>query len=74
MATLSKPIDQHLISILRCPVTRSKLRLEGDYLISEVGGLKYPVRDGIPVLLAEEAELPQGVATLDDFKARYAAG
>jgi hypothetical protein len=32
------------------------LRLEGDWLIAEVGGLRYPIRDGIPVMLIEEGE------------------
>jgi uncharacterized protein YbaR (Trm112 family) len=52
-------------------VTRSPLRQEGDFLIAEVGGLAYPVRDGIPVMLAEEARLPQGIGSLDEFKQRY---
>ena len=69
-------IDPDLLDILVCPLTRSKLRQEGDYLIAEQpegAGLRYPVRDGIPVLLAEEAELPEGVSSLDEFKQKYAA-
>ena len=64
-------IDPDLLEILRCPLTRSRLRQEGDFLIAEVGGLAYPVRDGIPVMLVEEARLPSGVATLDEFKQRF---
>jgi uncharacterized protein YbaR (Trm112 family) len=67
-------LDEDTIALLRCPVTRSKLRLEGNFLIGEVGGLRYPVREGIPVLLAEEAKLPEGIESLDAFKARFAAG
>jgi hypothetical protein len=67
----SNQIDPDLLSILRCPLTRSKLRQEGDFLIAEVGNLAYPVRDGIPVMLVEEARLPAGIATLDEFKQRY---
>ena len=67
----SNKLDPELLEILRCPLTRSRLRQEGDYLISEVGGLSYPIRDGIPVMLVEEAKLPAGVASLDDFRARY---
>jgi uncharacterized protein len=66
-------VDPDLLSILRCPLTRSPLRQEGDFLIAEVGGLRYPVRDGIPVMLIEEAQLPNGVASLDAFKAKFAA-
>ena len=64
-------IDPELLEILRCPVTRSRLRQEGDFLIGEVGGLSYPVRDGIPVMLAEEAGLPAGVESLETFKQRF---
>ncbi len=68
----SNAVDSDLLEILRCPVTRSRLRQEGDWLIGEVGGLSYPVRDGIPVMLAEEAKLPAGIATLDQFKKQIA--
>lgn len=70
--TPSNIIDADLLEILRCPVTRSRLRQEGDWLIAETGGLAYPVRDGIPVMLAEEAKLPAGIASLDEFKKRFA--
>lgn len=66
-------IDAELLEILRCPLTRSKLRQEGAWLVSEVGGLRYPIRDGLPVLLVDEATLPPGVASLDEFKQQYAA-
>ncbi len=68
---LSNKIDPELVKMLRCPLTRSRLTLEGDFLVAEVGGLRYPVRDGIPVMLTEEAELPPGVASLDEFKQKY---
>ena len=67
----SNKIDPELLSILRCPLTRSVLRQEGDYLVAEVGGLAYPVRDGIPVMLVEEARLPSGVSSLDEFRQRF---
>jgi uncharacterized protein YbaR (Trm112 family) len=70
---MANTVDPELISILRCPLTHSALRQEGDFLVAEVGGLRYPVRDGIPVMLIEEAQLPAGVASLEAFKARYAA-
>jgi uncharacterized protein YbaR (Trm112 family) len=65
-------VDTELLEILRCPLTRSRLRQEGDFLIAEVGGLAFPVREGIPVMLAEEAKLPAGIATLDEFKRQFA--
>jgi len=64
-------LDEEMLSILRCPVTRSKLRLENGWLISETGGLRYPIRNGIPVLLAEEATLPQGIESLQAFRERF---
>lgn len=72
MSEHSNKITPDLLAILRCPLTHSRLRQEGDFLISEIGGLAYPVRDGIPVMLVEEAKLPQGIETLDAFKERYA--
>ena len=67
----SATIDPDLLSILRCPLTRSKLHQEGDFLVAETGGLRYPIRDGIPVMLVEEAKLPAGVESLEAFKRQY---
>jgi hypothetical protein len=54
---MSQPLDPWLLSILVCPVTRTKLRYdeERQELISDAAGLAYPIRDGVPVMLAEEA-------------------
>ena len=54
---MSKPIDPWLLSILVCPMTRPKLRYDEDAqeLISDAAGLAYPIRDGVPVMLVEEA-------------------
>ncbi|MEX0653914.1 MAG: Trm112 family protein [Phycisphaeraceae bacterium] len=68
-------LDPGLLAILVCPLTRSKLRVEADELVAERpegAGLRYPVRNGVPVLLAEEATLPAGVASLAEFKRKYA--
>lgn len=66
-------IDPDLLNILVCPLTRSPLKVEGEFLVGTVGGLRYPVRDGIPVLLVDEAKLPEDVASLAEFKTKYAA-
>ena len=68
--TNAVPAD--LLAILRCPITMSRLRQDGDWLVAEVGGMAFPVRDGFPVMLPEEARLPAGVATLDEFKRQFA--
>ena len=49
--------DAKLLEILVCPVTRATLRYdrEAEELISEAAGLAYPRRDGVPVMLVEEA-------------------
>ena len=50
-------IDKWLLDRLVCPVTRTPLRYDeaAQELVSEAAGLAYPVRDGVPVMLAEEA-------------------
>ena len=63
-------VDPQLLELLRCPLTHSRLRVEGEFLVAEEGGLRYPVRDGIPVMLIEEAELPPGVESLEALKAK----
>ena len=51
-------IDTKLLEMLVCPVTKGSLEYnkERDCLISRSAKLVYPIRDGIPVLLEEEAE------------------
>lgn len=50
-------IDRKLLEFLVCPVTHGTLRYdaEAQELISETAGLAYPIRDGIPIMLPEEA-------------------
>ncbi len=50
-------MDPKLLAILVCPITKGPLIYEKaqNELISKSAGLAYPVRDGIPVLLEEEA-------------------
>ncbi|MFB0873618.1 MULTISPECIES: Trm112 family protein [unclassified Sphingobium] len=51
------PIDPWLLAKLVCPLTRTPLRWDAarQALISEGARLAYPVRDGVPVLIAREA-------------------
>lgn len=51
--------DPAIIAALVCPVTRSPLRYDADAqeLISEAARLAYPIRDGLPVMLAEAARM-----------------
>ncbi len=48
-------IDQKLLDILICPVSNDSLILVGEELLSKKGMLAYPIRDGIPVMLENEA-------------------
>jgi uncharacterized protein YbaR (Trm112 family) len=51
------PVDPRLLEILVCPLTKSTLIYDraANELISEKAGLAYPIRDGIPIMLADEA-------------------
>jgi len=50
-------IDKNLLSILVCPVSKAPVSYdkEKQELVCKVSGLAYPVRDGIPVMLEQEA-------------------
>jgi len=50
-------VDPKLLEILVCPVTKGPLRYDRDRqeLISDKAGLAFPIRDGIPIMLADEA-------------------
>jgi len=57
-------IDKELLEILACPKCKGEVRLDerGQRIIctSSTCGLRYPIRDGIPVMLIDEAEAPGG--------------
>jgi uncharacterized protein YbaR (Trm112 family) len=52
-----QPVDPWLLSILVCPATRTPLRFDAkaSELESDAAGLAYPIRDGVPVMLVEQA-------------------
>ncbi len=49
--------DPKLLEVLVCPVTKTRLEYDAERqeLISRAAGLAYPIRDGIPIMLADEA-------------------
>jgi uncharacterized protein len=51
------PVDPKLLDLLVCPLTKGPLRYDRarQELISEQAGLAYPIRDGIPIMLVDEA-------------------
>jgi uncharacterized protein YbaR (Trm112 family) len=50
-------LDPGLLDKLVCPLTRTRLRYdeEAQELVSEAAGLAYPIRNGVPVMLIDEA-------------------
>jgi uncharacterized protein len=50
-------VDPKLLEILVCPLTKTTLRYDAQAqeLISDKAKLAFPIRDGIPIMLAEEA-------------------
>jgi uncharacterized protein YbaR (Trm112 family) len=57
---MNEAIPQDLIPLLRCPKCRHSVTLRNDRIVCGNAdcGLRYPVREGIPVMLIEEAEPP----------------
>ena len=59
-------IDKELLDILACPACKAEVRLEGvegaERLACIACGRRYPVRDGIPVMLIEESEPAPGAS------------
>lgn len=62
-------ISPELLEILRCPMdpSNTRLALDGERLICQRCGLRFPIKDGFPVLIVEEAELPAGCPSLDQL-------
>ena len=54
---MTRDFDPKLLKVLVCPISRGPLRWDpaAQELISDEGGVAYPVREGIPVMVAEEA-------------------
>ena len=50
-------VDPRLLELLVCPVTRAELSYDAERqeLISRAAKLAYPIRDGVPIMLPEEA-------------------
>ena len=57
MSAESGKIDPKLLEILVCPLTKGPLEYDAEAgeLISRQAGLAYPIRDGIPIMLVDEA-------------------
>ena len=56
---MAPQLDDEFVGLLTCPVCRTGVWQEGDRLICSRCGRRYPIRDGIPVLLEDEADMPK---------------
>lgn len=55
--TAERGFDRHMLEALVCPVTHGTLRYDAtrQELVSEAAGLAFPIHDGIPIMLIDEA-------------------
>jgi uncharacterized protein YbaR (Trm112 family) len=69
-------LSQDLLAILRCPLDpeHSRLSLEGDRLVCQRCAVRFRIKDDFPVLVAEEAELPPGCASLAELPCQRETG
>ena len=66
-------ISADLLQILRCPwdpLRQTSLRPLETHLVCEQCALRFPIKDGFPVLVVEEAALPSGCRGLDQLPCR----
>ena len=50
------PIRRELLEILACPVCKAPVRLDDETLFCESCGRRYPIEDGIPIMLVDDDE------------------
>ncbi|MGE3804315.1 MAG: Trm112 family protein [Gemmataceae bacterium] len=62
-------IAPELLEILRCPMDPSNTRvtLDGDRLVCERCRLRFPIKDGLPIMVVEEAELPADCSAVEQL-------
>jgi uncharacterized protein len=61
-ARLGGDVPQDLLDILACPLDKQPVRRVGNYLVCQQCQRHYPIRDGIPVMLIDEALTPEQAA------------
>jgi uncharacterized protein YbaR (Trm112 family) len=62
-------LSKEFLDILRCPLNPSRVRLkvDGDHLVCEPCAVRFKIKDGFPILVMEEAELPAGCESVADL-------
>jgi uncharacterized protein YbaR (Trm112 family) len=61
-------LNEELLTLLVCPMGKAPLRREADMLICTRCGTRFAIKDEIPDMLIEDAELPAGCASLADLE------
>lgn len=51
-------IDKALLDILACPACKGDVELKDERIVCSKCGRRYPIRDGIPIMMIDEAEMP----------------
>jgi uncharacterized protein len=59
---LGGEVDPELLAILACPLDKQPVTRQGNYLVCQECKRHYPIRDGIPVMLIDEALTPEQAA------------
>lgn len=60
-------VSEELMALLVCPMGKAPLSREGDTLVCTRCGLRFSIKDEIPNMLVDEAELPAGCSSLADL-------
>lgn len=61
-------ISDQFLALLVCPMGKAPLRRDGENLVCTHCGTRFAVRDDIPNMIAEEAQLPDGCSSLADLR------
>ncbi|MGA2667673.1 MAG: Trm112 family protein [Ignavibacteria bacterium] len=62
-------IDPKVLETIRCPLGKKELKAEDENtLVCTNCGMKFPIIDGVPVLLLDQAKLPEGVTSISELK------
>ncbi len=60
---LGGEVDAELLAILACPLDKQPVTRQGNYLVCQECQRHYPIREGIPVMLIDEALTPEQAAS-----------
>jgi uncharacterized protein YbaR (Trm112 family) len=63
---LGGDVDAELLAILACPLDKQPVTRQGNYLVCQACQRHYPIREGIPVMLIDEALTPEQAALTAD--------